>query len=42
MLSLSLNVLDKTENFKFLGNDLGQSLAGAGRRGHVGRVQHHV
>ena len=42
MISLSLNVLDKTENCLFLGNDHGQSLAAAGRRGHVGRVQHHV
>ena len=42
MFSLSLNVLDKTGNCLFLGNTLGQSLAGAGRRGRVGRVQHHV
>ena len=42
MFSLSVFVLDKTENCLILGNDLEQRLAGAERRGHVGHVRHHV
>ena len=38
MFSLSLKVLDKTDNSLFLGNDLGQGLASAEQRGHVGHV----
>ena len=42
MFSLFLKLLDKTDIRLFLGNDLGQRLASAERRGHVGHVQHHV